>query len=184
MLPKKKRTWLFRKSRPLVRQFEAKDRGFMWAAYLGDAFGLSPGMTQEQFTVEMAKMFGSFPLVWIIEDDSNQFRSGRGPVSMVGINTDGWSYRPTSMFFPWARKRHILRSCVAFLQMIRYQKDVGCCVIQAPKEQTGVLNHMAKYGVLYLRGRIPNGSKDGDLFLYSITGKKSATNAVPERMAA
>ena len=173
MSGKAKRTWLFRVSKPVIRPFEAKDRGFLWAAHLSGAFGLSQDLTQEVFLLEMANRFGIYSLVWIVEDDCSRFRSGRGPVALVGINTDGWVYRPTPIWFPWSRKRHILRACVAFLQMIRYRKEVGCCIIQADRRDTQMLDHMQKYGVLYARGRIPMGSEEGDVFMYSMTGKKS-----------
>ena len=76
---------------------------------------------------------------------------------------------------------------VAFLQMVRYQKDVGCCLIRSGKAQTSALNHMAKYGVLYARGRIPSGNEAGDVFVSSNAGKKSTAKIEPaksERIAA
>lgn len=179
----KKRSWLFRKSRPEVRPFEAKDRGFLWAAHLAGVFGLPADMSQEAFLAEMAQMFGAYQFIWVLEDDSTKFRAGRGPVAIVGIRTDGWTMEPAPMWFPWVTKRNVLRACVAFLQMIRYQKDVGVCLIRAGKAQSGALNHMARYGVLYQRGRIPHGSAAGDVYVYSINGKKAPVASV-ERMAA
>lgn len=163
-----------------MRPFEPKDRGFLWAAHLSGVFGL-PEMTQEEFLAEMAKMFGVYQFIWIVEDDSKKFRAGRGPVAIIGIRTDGWTFEPSPMWFPWATKKNVLRVCVAALQMIRYQRDVGVCLVRAAEKQTSVLNHMKKYGVLYPRGRIPNGSAVGDVFVYSISGRKGA---VAERMAA
>ena len=181
----RKRSWLFKDSRPTVRAFEAKDRGFLWAAHLSGVFGL-PDMTQEEFLAEMAKLFRVYQFIWIVEDDCRDFRQGRGPVAIVGVKTDGWTFEPSPMWFPWANKRNILRVCVAFLQMIRYQKDVGCLLIRAAKEQVSVLNHMTKYGVLYQRGRIPFGCASGDVFIYSINGKKAPASSAKavERMAA
>jgi hypothetical protein len=34
------------------------------------------------------------------------------------------------------------------------------------------MKHMEKYGVLYLRGKIPNGSPTGPVFVFSIDGEK------------
>lgn len=160
---------LFKKSRPLVRKHETSDNGFLWAAYQRGAFDLPKGLTQADFLIEMAKKFGAFNLLWVIEDDSEQFKAKRGLVALVGINTDGWQYVPKVFCFPWATPKNVLRSYVGFLQMIRYQKDVGVCRFES---LTDDLNRLKKYGVLYPRGRVPSGSPAGDLFIYSISGKK------------
>lgn len=119
----------------------------------------------------MANKFGSFNLLWMIEDENKGFKAGRGVVAIVGIRSDGWRYCPTVNFFQWATPKNKLRCYVGFLQMIRYQKDVGVCVVESMDPS---FHRLKKYGVLYPRGRIPSGSPNGDVFLYSITGKKSA----------
>ncbi len=171
---KERRQRLFSKSRPLVRPYEQKDNGFLWAAYQRGAFDLPRGLDQNEFLISVGKQFGPFPLVWIVEDDSKQFKSGRGQIALVAIKTDGWVYEPTPLFFPWARPRNVLRACVAFFQMMRYQKDVGCCLVRSGKDQQGFLNQMQKFGILFPRGRIPFGSSGGDVWIFSINGKKSS----------
>lgn len=170
---KERRSRLFRKSRPLVRPYESRDNGFLWAAYQNGAFDFQRDLTQEQFLLEIGKQYGAFPLVWIVEDESRHFRAGRGQIALVAIRTDGWTYEPHATFFPWARKRNVLRACVSFFQMVRYQKDIGCCLVRCDKEQSRFVNHMQKFGVLFPRGRIPFGNAKGDVWIFSINGKKS-----------
>ena len=108
----------------------------------------------------------------MIEDDNRGFRSGRGLVGLVGIRTDGWTFNPSAVFFKWATPKNVLRSAVAFFQMIRYQKDVGVCRVEVLEKEMKMLAKLKDYGVLFLRGRIPSGSPQGDLFVFSINGKK------------
>ena len=121
----------------------------------------------------MSKRFGSFDLLWVIEDDSKGFKAGRGQIGLVGIKTDGWTYEPSAFFYKWATPKNILRSLVGFFQMIRYQKDVGVCIIKSNTKDFKMLARLKNYGVLFLRGRIPSGSQTGDVFLFSIQGKKT-----------
>ena len=169
-----RRDRLFRRSRPLVRKYDVKDAGFLWAAYMAGSFDIEAGLTQELFLLEIAKKFGGFNLLWMIEDDSRHFKSGRGQIAIVGIETDGWEFRPFAKFFIWATPRNVLRACVAFFQMIRHQKDVGVCLLEVLRKDMGLLKRMEKYGVLYLRGRIPCGHPKGDLWIFSIDGKKKS----------
>lgn len=173
-----RRSSLFTKSRPLVRKYEEKDAGFLWAAYKTGSFDIPPGLTQEEFLLEVAKRYGKFTLLWIVEDDSRHFKAGRGQIAIVGVNTDGWSFEPQVLFFRWATPRNILRACVAFFQMIRHQKDVGVCVVKVLRKDMRLLKRMEKYGVLYLRGRVPCGHPKGDLWLFSIDGKKKKNERI------
>ncbi len=167
-----RRAALFRTSRPLVRKYEDKDAGFLWAAYKSGSFDFQNDLTQEAFLLEVAKRFGGFPFLWIVEDDSRHFRTGRGQIAIVGLHTDGWSWEPYPLFFRWATPRNILRACVSFFQMVRHQKDVGVCIVKSHRKDMKLLKRMEKYGVLYLRGRVPFGTPNGDLWLFSIDGKK------------
>jgi hypothetical protein len=162
---------LFKKSRPQVRPYEQKDNGFLWAAYLAKSFALPEGLTQEEFLVEISKQL-SYPLLWVVEDDCRGFKSGRGVVAVVGLLTDGWVFEPKAHFFKWARPRTYLRVAVAFLQMMRHQEEVGVCVVRTLKKDFAFMKHLQKYGVLYLRGRIQKGSPQGDVFIFSVDGKK------------
>ena len=169
--PLSRREWLFRKSRPLIRQYEPKDNGFLWVAYQKGSFDLPEGLTENEFLVAAAKKFNS-PLVWVVEDDSKQFKSGRGQVGLITIKTDGWMFEPHVHFFKWATRKNILRAAVAFFHMMRNTKTVGCCLVRTIKKDFSFMKHMEKYGVLYLRGKVPNGSPKGDVFIFSIDGKK------------
>ena len=128
-------------------------------------------LSQQEFAVEIAKRFGAYELLWIVEDDNANFRAGRGQVALVAIKADGWTFEPSAVVFKWATPKNVLRALVAFFQMMRYQKDVGVCVVKALERDFKTLNRMKAYGVLYFRGRIPAGSRDGDVFVFSINGK-------------
>jgi hypothetical protein len=45
-------------------------------------------------------------------------------------------------------------------------------VVKTIKKDFAFMKHMEKYGVLYVRGRVPKGSPDGDVYVFSIDGKK------------
>lgn len=161
---------MFRKSRPVIRRYEhEKDAGFLWAAK--ESFGLSD-VAQEQFVPAIAKLLGGFSLLWVIEDEHKGFKAGRGLIGIVGIKTDGWAYMPEVRFFGWATKRNILRATVAFFQLVRHQKDVGVCEVRTTRKDFAYMKHIEKYGLLYVRGKIPKGSPKGDVFIFSIEGKK------------
>lgn len=167
------RNELFKESRPFVRRYDPSDLGFLWSAYKNESFPMmTKGLTQEQFLEDMTKHFGAFNLLWIIEDENNQFKSGKGQISLVGIKTDGWTFEPMIYFFRWATEENILRAMVAFFHMLRYQKDVGVCLVKAIENERSIYDKMKEYGVLYFRGRIPYGHPSGDAFMYSINGRK------------
>lgn len=168
----KKRKEIFKDSRPFVRKYEESDLGFLWAAYKNGSFPIRPDLTQDQFLVEMVNRFGSFDVLWIIEDDSPGFKSGRGQVGLVGIKTDGWIYEPLIYFFKWATQINRTRSLVSLCHLMRFQKDIGVFLIKAVESEKPIFDAMKDYGVLYFRGRIPYGSPSGDLFMYSINGRK------------
>ena len=166
------RNKLFKKTRPQVRKYDPKDNGYLWAAYQNGSFILPEGMSQEQFLVAMAEQFGAFNLLWVIEDDNHNYKAKRGLIGIVGIKTDGWAYEPSIHFFQWATAKNKLRSLVGFFQMCRYQKDIGVCRLEAKESEAKDMLRLRKYGVLYPRGRIPKGHKDGDLLMFSISGQR------------
>lgn len=155
-----------------MRKHEESDNKFLWAAYQKGSFDLPQGLSQTDFLVAMGKKFGSFDLLWVIEDEHKGFRSGRGQVCLVGVKTDGWTYQPSAVFFNWATPRNVLRALVGFFQMIRYQKGVGVCRVEVLEKDMKLLSRLKDYGVLFLRGRVPCGSPGGDLFVFSINGRK------------
>ena len=175
MIPsKERRKRLFRKSKPFVRPFDKGDLGVLWAAYQHGGFAIKAGLSQDEFTAEMAKLLSPFPLLWVVEDDSRQFKKGRGQIALVGLRSDGWTFEPHAFVFPWARRGNVLRATVNFFHMMWSKKEVGVCLVRCGQEQAGFLNHMKKYGVLYQRGRIPMGSPKGDVWIFSINGKRLA----------
>jgi hypothetical protein len=155
-----------------VRKYETSDLGFLWAAYKNKSFPMPDGLNQEEFVAEMVNRFGAFNLLWIIEDDNEQFKSGKGQISLVGIKTDGWTFEPMIYFFKWATDDNILRAAVAFFHMLRYKKEVGVCLVKAIENEKFLYDKMKDYGVLHFRGRIPYGLPQGDAFVYSINGRK------------
>jgi hypothetical protein len=169
---KNKRDRLFRKSRPFIRKLEQTDNGFLWAAYQRGSFDIKGGLSQEEFLLAISEKFGANDILWVVEDDNSSFRSGRGQVCLVGIKTDGWTFLPSAVFFKWATVKNVLRSCVAFFQFMHSRKDVGVCRIEVLDKEKEVPFRMRDYGVLYPRGRIPLGNPGGDLFVFSINGKK------------
>ena len=164
---------LFRKSRPLIRKYEQSDAGFLWAAYRSQSLPLPDGLGQSEFLVEMDKLVGGSDLLWIVEDDNSNFKSGRGQIGLVALKTDGWKFEPKAYFFKWVTAKNLLRALVAFFQMVRYQKTIGVCRVEVEEGDVKKLSRLKKYGVLYFRGRIPFGNQSGDVFLFSINGKKT-----------
>jgi len=152
--------------------YESRDNGFLWAAYLKKSFDLPENLSQERFLEAVAEKFGNFPLVYVVEDDNKGYRGGRGIVALVPVWTDGWVFEPSVKFFGWATKKNILRSTVAFFQMMRHEKSVGACLVKTTKADFRYMKHMEKYGVLYVRGRVPRGCPEGDVYVFSIEGKK------------
>lgn len=169
---KTKRDRLFRKSRPFIRKIEQKDHGFLWVAYERGSFDIPKGIAQGDFLQAVSERFGGNDLLWVVEDDNGNFRSGRGLVCIVGIKTDGWTFLPSAVFFKWATPKNVLRCMVSFFHFMRAKKDVGVCRVEATDKNKKALFMMRDYGVLYPRGSIPYGSPEGDLFIFSINGKK------------
>lgn len=166
-----KRDWLFKKSRPEIRKYDhEKDKGFLWAAYKHGSFDLAKDLAQEDFLVELARKF-PHPILWVVEDFHSGFKSGRGIIALIAIKTDGWVFEPSVMFFKWATKSHVLRASVSFFHLMR-NKSPGVCLVRTLEKDFAYMKHMEKYGVLYLRGKIPAGSPLGHVFIFSIEGKK------------
>ena len=77
---------LFRKSRPVLRQFSSHengelgpDIGILWAAYKRGSFPF-PEMNEQTFIKFVLNALSRFYSVWMMEDDHPGFRSGKGPV--------------------------------------------------------------------------------------------------------
>jgi len=119
----------------------------------------------------MMKDVNPYEKKWIVEDN-NAFCGGYGPVGMVLADYDGWNLDLNLESFKWASPRNILRTAVSFLQMMRYDKSVGIVNIHSLKEDKAFLSHVSQYGVLKYAAKIPDGSKDGDKYIYYIRGRK------------
>lgn len=141
-----------------------KDMGIMWAAYVAGGLEYPKDLSQEDFADVLLHELSVFDSLFIAEDNSSAYESGRGPVAIWGVKTDAALIKPEVMFFKWASKRNILRVMVSFFQMVRYSKDVGVCVFIATKASRNMYMKMRDYGLPMLD--IGNG-------YFSIAGRKS-----------
>lgn len=150
------------------------DMGVLWAAYKAGSF---PLIEQELDMAQFAKTIIATAITLqemaIVEDGNKAFGSGRGPVAIIGISSDGWRHEPHIDYFKWATKRNILRVTIQFLQMARYSKEVGVIIARSLKPTSELFMRAAKdYGVLNFVGRIPHGTVRGDEYVFSVAGKK------------
>lgn len=173
MTPKEKLRKLFLKSRPDVRPLKimdgekySKDAGILWAAYKAGSFTIEPNMTQEQFMMAIDATIKGFATVWIIDDDTKAYSSGRGPVGLVGSNSAGLIVEPRFTFFKWATCRNVLKATVAFLHKTRRAVNTGIVLIRIDGEKRGIAEHMKKYGLLFFVGK-----SDQNEYLYSGRGR-------------
>lgn len=154
----------------------AEDMGLLWASYKRGGFPALPKTFDEHiFTDVILNHAKDYDSLWIIEDDSKVFKSGRGPVAFVGVKLrdGGWAMEPHVEWFAWASPRAILRGSVAFFQMVRYSKDVGVCVVRSLKKHANLFYRLKDYGVLFYCGKIPKGDFRGDEYIFSVNGKKN-----------
>jgi hypothetical protein len=173
------RKTLFRKSKPLLRPFISHenselgpDMGILWAAYKRGSFQF-PEMDERQFTEFILQQLSKYASVWMMEDENKGFRSGRGPVCVIPIHTNGWKILPEVYWFSWATLRNKLRCSVAFVQKTRYDKTVGCCEIRTIEPK--LPQHLIKYiSTFRFVGKVWFGTPKGDQYIYSIKGAKHA----------
>ena len=176
MTPKERRELIFKKSRPEIRKFEvmdgekySKDVGILWAAYQAKSFQLPEGMTQEEFVVEIGKTVSGFQNLWVIDDDTKTYPSGRGAIGLVGANASGLIVEPRFMFFKWATCKNVLRAMVAFLSKVKGSLKTGIILIRTDKEKQSIADHMKKYDLMFFVGK----SAENE-YLYSGRGRGSA----------
>jgi len=148
MTPKERRARLFKKNRPHIRPLEAKDMGWLWAAYKAGSFKFAPGLSQEEFDREMTQALNG-PVHYLVEDTNKQFASGYGPVGLIGIMSDGDRIEPAVAVFKWATPKNILRGFVGFFQWIKSQ-SIGECVVRASAKDK-LMKKVVDYGVIYPR---------------------------------
>jgi len=170
---------LLLKHRPFIRPFQIydgdryhKDMGILWASHNQSPFySVSPNGSQESFASEVEEIYHGTELV-LIEDFNSRYKSGKGPVAVVGVHSDGWRFEPHAEFFFWATPRNVLRATVSFFQMLRNKKSVGVCIIKSLLEDRNLFDKCCEYGVIHYVGRIENGDPRGDEYVYSVKGRK------------
>jgi len=180
MTPKNKRDSLFRNSRPNIRPLEIydgdeyhNDLKVMWVSYQKNPFeGMPEGLSQEGFAEWAVNFKRTFELI-VSEDYNNSYKDGYGIIAVGKVENNGWKYEPHVQFLSWATKKNKLRTVVSFLQWIRYSRKVGCCVLHVLSQYKNLYDHVVKYGVLHYVGKIVNGDERGDVYLYSVRGKKN-----------
>lgn len=181
MRPKQWRDQLFRGSRPNIRPLDlitddgyGKDMGYLWAAYKTGSFEIDQGLSQEDFSAKIIDYLVPFDYAWMIEDRNAKFQDKIGPVGWVAASFNGWELNPHFDKFSWATPRNIVRANVAFLQMMRYRKEIGVLVLWCMKEYSDFYKRLKKYGVLNYVGKIPRGDRRGDKYEFYINGRKRA----------
>lgn len=176
---KSKRDRLFKNGRPHIRPLQIydgdkyhKDLGILWVGHKKSPFGwLKENVEQSQFAQAIESISKDEDLL-IAEDNNRHFKEKKGPVALFSMANDGWKYEPHVQFMPWATKKNILRTTVAFLQLVRYSTKVGCVVIYSMKHSALLFDKCCQYGVLHKVGTIISGSPEGDEIVYSVRGKK------------
>ena len=176
MKPKERRDRLFKTSRPNIKEMKlidengyTQDMKVLWGAYKQS--NPEKIISQEDFAETIMNEVDPYHKKWLIEDN-NTFCGGYGPVGMIWANYDGWGLEPQFELFNWATPRNVLRAMVSFLQMMRYDKDIGIVNVHSQKDNRKLFNHVEKYGVLKFATKIPDGDENGDKYIYYIRGRK------------
>ena len=178
---KEKRDRLFRVNRPHIRPLEllngdnyGKDMAILWAAYKLGSFEerIEPGLEQKEFAALFITIASGYNLGWMIEDRNAKFKNEYGPIGIVLAVSNGWELEPHFEKFQWASAKNILKSFVAFLQMMRYDKTIGIVNIYSLKDSKNLFDHITEYGVLRYATKIPKGDIRGDRYIYYTHGKR------------
>ena len=139
---------LFKKSRPHIRPLEAKDMGWLWAAYKAGSFKFPENLTQPEFDQHMREALRN-ARHYLVEDGNKKFQSAYGPIGLIGVVSDGSKIEPAVAVFKWATPRNVLRGFVAFFQWVKSQ-DISECVVRASAKEK-IMKLCVDYGVLYPR---------------------------------
>lgn len=177
--PKEWRDLLFSDGRPDIREAQffnddgtpAKDTGVLWAAHLEN--GNQNKIEKEQFPDVVANMLSGYSMAWLANDRNAKFRDKYGPIGLVVAAYNGWELEPHFEPFPWATKRNKLRTVVAFLQMMKYDKSVGIVNVYSLDEHKDFFKRISKYGVLKFAGTVPDGDYRGDRHIFYIRGRSN-----------
>lgn len=176
MNAKERRDALFRKSRPHFRKADllnldgsyGEDMKILWAAYKAGSFAAPEGMTDSEFAGWLLNQAQSFQTLWIGEDQSKAFKSGKGPVCIVATNSQGMLVTVEGQPFKWATKRNILKVCVGFLHMITKSNRTGAVMVKGDEKSRKLLDHLNKYKLLFYVGK-----SNPNEYLYSVRGRGS-----------
>lgn len=170
---KKNRERLFKHSKPVIRPISlATDEGFgkdmaiLWAAYKTGSFDLEE-MDQKEFSEYVLNKTSGFTDGWIVEDYNPKFKESKGPIMAILGIYDGFQLEPHMEKFSWASSRNIIRATVAFLQKMRYDKNIGVINIFSLSKDKKYFDYIRKkYGVLGYVGYVPNGDPRGGKYIY------------------
>lgn len=170
---KQKRNRLFRAGRPKVRRLEildgeqySKDMGRLWVAYREGSFNLPVDLTQEQFLLAVEGMQKEYNQLWVIDDRSDAYPEGVGPVAMVGTKINNLLITADGMPFKWASTRNALKCAVSFLHMITHSTATGVVFVRCNKKNVPFWEHLKAYRLLFPLGRI-----DKDEYLFYVRGR-------------
>lgn len=176
MNARERRERLFKKSKPHFRKADllnldgtyGQDMGILWAAYKAGSFNAPSGMEQTQFAEWVVMQARRFTTLWIGEDSTKAFKSGKGAVGIVGTNVEGLLVTLEGQPLKWATKKNILRMSVGFLHMITKSSKTGVCMVKGGEEAVPLLDHLKEYGLLFYIGK--TGPAE---YLYSVRGRGS-----------
>jgi len=175
MKPKEARDKLFRDSKPNIRAVNifnedgsiGRDMGVLWAAFQKGTFKNLGDLSQEEFTEEAIKYLSRYQFAWMIDDRNGKFSSKYGPIGLVVGKFNGWALEPHLIPFSWSTPRNKIRATVAYMQMMRYEKDVGVVNVFSSEKDMKFFKHMKnKYGVIYYIGKFPRGDFGEDRYMF------------------
>jgi hypothetical protein len=123
-----------------------RDMKILWAAFKLEFPGHD--LSQEEFAQTRIERFALYDSLWMVEDRNDAFPGQRGAVGMFLVKSDGFIIQPQFKPFKWATRRNVVRSVMAFLNWVRFSRDVGLCVFPATVEAKPMLWRMRDYGIL------------------------------------
>jgi hypothetical protein len=131
-------------------------------------------LAQEEFRAHALEALGEYRGVVMLEDRNRQFRSGGGPVGVVGYHQRGAMHEPHVEWFPWTTTRNRLRCTVAYLQSRRHAKWISAILIRCSDADASWFWRLREFVPIYRVGRIPWGRPGGGEVLFAIRGKGRA----------
>jgi hypothetical protein len=187
---RERRERLFARTNPRVRLFDFKrDAWVLWAAYDLASFPKLKADPQKEGIFKTPEDFFSHfsaharqkSSVLLVEEDHKFFRERRGPVAMVSVEHNGWKVSLQFDFFQWATRRHRLAAAVSMLNMMRYDKEFGACVLEVGESDEAFCQHVRdRYGLLRFVGKVDNARADGDELIWAVPMKHARAVALKE----